>query len=471
MSLRMGLPVRIARLSAEALPASNGMNVAGRRARMPAMSIPIDETHDPGLRSWVESAEAGCDFPIQNLPFGVFSSPRAPQSRVGAAIGDQILDVAAASALLPAEARPAADACAGPELNGLMALGRAGATALRRGLSRLLSDPALEPAARPHLTPMAEARMHLPARIGDYTDFYASIHHATNVGRMMRPDAPLLANYKWIPIAYHGRASTVRVGGTDVRRPVGQALPRGAEVPEVRASRNLDYELELGVFIGAPCPPDAPTPIAKAGGHVFGVCLLNDWSARDIQGWEYQPLGPFLAKSFATSVSPWIVTAEALAPFHAPRAERPPGDPEPLPYLDDADDRQAGALAIRMEAWLQSEQMRAGGQTPAPVSRASFTDMYWTIAQMIAHHTSAGCDLRSGDLLGSGTVTGPDRATAGCLLEITARGGQPITLPTGETRSFLEDGDEVILLGRCERDGFVPIGLGECRGRVLPAKL
>jgi fumarylacetoacetase len=432
----------------------------------------IDETHDPGLKCWVESASfEGSDFPVQNLPFGVFDAGAGPRAgpRVGVAIGDQVLDVARAADLMADDARAAAQACAAGSLNRLMAMGRQASGALRRGLSRMLTDPAMQGPATPLLTPMTEVAMRLPVEVGDYTDFYASIHHATNVGRMLRPDSPLFPNYKWIPIGYHGRASTVRVSGSTVRRPTGQAMPRDAQTPPVRPSRNLDYELELGAFIGAPCPADAPTPIARAGEHLFGVCLLNDWSARDIQGWEYQPLGPFLAKSFCTSISPWVVTAEALAPFRAPLASRPAGDPEPLPYLDDPEDRSAGAFAIRMEAWLQSERMRSEGMAPVRVSSASFTDMYWTLAQMIAHHTSNGCDLRTGDLLGSGTVSGPDRSTAGCLLEITARGAEPVALPSGETRAFLEDGDEVTLRGRCEREGFVPIGLGECRGRVLPA--
>jgi fumarylacetoacetase len=430
-----------------------------------------DETHDPSLRSWVQSANAeGCEFPIQNLPLGVYrQAGSAEHGRVGVAIGDRILDVAAVRALLPSPARAAADACASPTLNALMALGRPASTALRRGLSALLSDARFETKTFGRLTPMAEAELLLPVKIGDYTDFFASIHHATNVGRLLRPDNPLLPNYKWVPIAYHGRASTVAASGAAVRRPSGQALARGAETPEVRPSRNLDYELELGVYIGASCPPGTPTPIGEAGDHMFGVCLLNDWSARDLQAWEYQPLGPFLAKNFATSVSPWVVTAEALAPFRTRPAARPEGDPAPLPYLADARDQAEGALAIEMEALISSESMRSQGIDPLRVSRADFADMYWTVAQLIAHHTSGGCDLRTGDLLGSGTVTGPDRSTAGCLLEITARGGQPIALPTGETRSFLEDGDEVILRGRCRREGFVPIGLGECRGRIVAA--
>ena len=454
------------------------MNVAGPAGRAkvgrPHLTdtfMQIDETHDPGRKSWIESANVpGCEFPIQNLPLGVFTSDGGASACVGVAIGDQILDVAAVSQVLDGDGREAAQACRGSQLNGLMALGRPASSALRRGLSRLLSDPAFEGQVRPHLTAMTHAELLAPVAIGDYTDFFASIHHATNVGRLFRPDNPLLPNYKWVPIAYHGRASSIRVSGAEVRRPAGQALPRGAETPEVRPSRNLDYELELGVYIGAPCPPEAPTPIDQAGEHLFGVCLLNDWSARDMQAWEYQPLGPFLAKSFATSISPWVVTAEALAPFRAPLAARPPGDPEPLPYLDGAEDRKIGAIDIRMEAYLESAQMRAAGAAPVRVSSASFADLYWTIGQMIAHHTSNGCDLRTGDLFGSGTVTGPDRSTAGCLLEITARGGQPISLPGGESRSFLEDGDEVILRGRCEREGFVAIGLGECRGRILAAR-
>jgi fumarylacetoacetase len=432
----------------------------------------IDETHDPALASWVESANAPTsDFPIQNLPFGVFRTKGADsRGRIGAAIGDQILDVAAVSELLPAAARPAAEACRASSLNGLMALGHPASQALRRGLSQLLSNERRQGEASRALTPMEAAELLLPVQIGDYTDFFASVHHATNVGRLLRPDNPLLPNYKWVPIAYHGRASSVAASGAPVRRPVGQAAPRGSDQPEVRPSRNLDYELELGIYIGAPCPAGVPTPIGEAAGHVFGVCLLNDWSARDLQAWEYQPLGPFLAKNFATSVSPWVVTAEALAPFRAPAEPRPDGDPRPLPYLYSPQDQAQGGYEIEMEAWLSSARMRAEGLEPVRVSHAVFSKaMYWTPAQLIAHHTSGGCDLRTGDLLGSGTVTGPDRSTAGCLLEITARGGEPIALPSGESRAFLEDGDEVTLRGRCRRNGFRSIGLGDCRGLVLPA--
>ncbi len=305
--------------------------------------------------------------------------------------------------------------------------------------------------------------------IGDYTDFYASIFHAANVGRLFRPDNPLLPNYKWVPIAYHGRASSIVASGAPVQRPNGQVMPPGESRPVVRPSRSLDYELELGVYIGAASEPGRPIPIDEAPRHIFGACLLNDWSARDIQAWEYQPLGPFLSKNFATTVSPWVVSAEALEPFRRALRPRPEGDPEPLPYLASAADRAEGGYGIAMEAWISSAKMRGQGLEPVRISSADASDLYWTAGQMIAHHASGGCALRTGDLLGSGTVSGPDRKTAGCLLEITARGAEPISLPSGETRSFLEDGDEVILRGRCEREGFVGIGLGECRGAVISA--
>jgi fumarylacetoacetase len=351
-----------------------------------------------------------------------------------------------------------------------MALGRAETRALRRAISRVLCDPAEEQKVRPHLIPMAGARMRLPAEIGDYTDFYASIFHATNVGRLFRPDNPLLPNYKWVPIAYHGRASSIVVSGNEVRRPSGQVAPPAGELqPPVRPSRGLDYELELGVYVGVASDPGRPVPIGEADQHLFGVCLLNDWSARDIQAWEYQPLGPFLSKNFRTSVSPWVVTLEALAPFRrAPRA-RPEGDPGPLPYLSSAEDQAHGAFAIHMQALISSERMRDEGLEPMRLSSADASDLYWTLGQMLAHHASGGCNLRPGDLLGSGTVSGPDQSAAGCLLEITSRGANPVRLPTGENRSFLEDGDEVILTARCEAEGFVGIGLGECRGTITAA--
>jgi fumarylacetoacetase len=317
--------------------------------------------------------------------------------------------------------------------------------------------------------PMAEAVMLVPSEIGDYTDFYASIFHATNVGTMMRPDNPLLPNYKYVPIGYHGRASSIVASGTPVRRPHGQAKPDSAMEPMVGPSRRLDYELEVGFFVGPGNPLGAAIPIAEVEQHLFGACLVNDWSARDIQAWEYQPLGPFLAKSFATTVSPWVVTLEALEPFRVPALIRPDGDPEPLPYLDDARQRERGGLDLRLEVSLSSERMRSARIAPFVVSRNSLRHLYWTPGQLLTHHASNGCNLRPGDLLASGTVSGPTRESRGCLLELAWRGEQPITLPTGETRSFLEDGDEVIFRGWCEREGWTRIGFGECRGVVLPA--
>lgn len=429
----------------------------------------IDETHDPKRKSWVGSANRpGADFPIQNLPFGVFEANGRP-GRIGVAIGEEILDLTNVADLIGDEARPAAGACRADRLNRLMSLDRREVRALRRGLSDRLSDAAHESELRPHLIPAAAARMRLPAEIGDYTDFYASIFHATNVGRLFRPDNPLLPNYKWVPIAYHGRASSIVVSGEPVRRPVGQALPPGDSQPVMRPSRALDYELELGAYVGLGSRPGQPIAIGEAGDHLFGVSLLNDWSARDIQAWEYQPLGPFLSKNFATTVSPWVVTMDALEPFRRAPRPRPDGDPEPLPYLSSLDDRAHGALAIRMEALISSSRMRDEGLDPAPISRADASDLYWTLSQMLTHHASGGCVLRPGDLMGSGTVSGPDQSTAGCLLEITSRGADPVRLPTGEMRSFLEDGDEVVLTARCEADGFIGIGLGECRGVVAPA--
>jgi fumarylacetoacetase len=402
----------------------------------------IDRTHAPALRSWVESANhPACDFPIQNLPFATFRSGAG--SHVGVAIGDQVLDVT--------------DALQIRSLRDLMAMPKAERVALRQRISHMLSD---DPDAA-HLVPMAEAELLLPCEIGDYTDFYASIHHATNVGSMFRPDNPLLPNYKWLPVGYHGRASSIVLSGTPVRRPWGQTVEQPAGPPKFSPSRRLDYELEVGAFLGPGNAMGEPIPIAQAGDHLFGVCLLNDWSARDIQTWEYQPLGPFLAKNFATSISPWVVTMEALEPFRCAAALRPPSDPEPLPHLRDT----TGAYEITLEVWLRSARMAE----PVRLSRSRFASLYWTLAQMVAHHTSNGCPLRPGDLIASGTVSGPDRENRGCLLELTWRGSEPVPLPSGEIRKFLEDGDEVILRGFCEAPGARRIGLGECRGMVLPA--
>jgi fumarylacetoacetase len=398
-----------------------------------------------------------------------------PVARIGVGIGDQILDLAASAdrGLLTDLSESALAACRAQQLNLMFALPLAERAELRRQLSRLLqtggSASRLAAARSPRiLTPIASAELRLPATIGDYTDFYASIDHATNVGRMFRPDQPLLPNYKWIPIGYHGRASSIVISGTPIRRPSGQRKDPAADRPVFGPSQSLDYELELGAFVGPGNALGETIPIARADEQLVGFCLLNDWSARDIQAWEYQPLGPFLGKSFATSISPWIVTRDALEPFRRPRAARPDGDPAPLAELDSPEDRERGAYGITLEVWLQSARMRAAGTAPLQVSRADFARLYWTMGQMVAHHTSNGCNLRNGDLLGSGTVSGPTPESRGCLLERTWRGSEPLALPGGESRKFLEDGDEVIFRGYAEAEGRVRIGFGECRGIVSP---
>jgi fumarylacetoacetase len=375
----------------------------------------------------------------------------------------------ASGGLLAAEGTSIEDACRVATLNMLMSLGPDASSRLRARLSALLSANNNEPVDRAKLVvPISGIEMRTPAAIGDYTDFYASIYHATNVGSMFRPDNPLLPNYKYVPIAYHGRASSIVISGWPVRRPKGQIRPDRHVPPEYAAARMLDYELELGLFVGRGNELGRPVPIGDAESQMFGACLVNDWSARDIQSWEYQPLGPFLSKSFATTISPWVVTMEALAPFRA-QATRPPGDPAPLGYLYSDADRAAGAIAITLEVYLRTAIMRDRNMDPYRLSRASFETMYWTPAQFIAHHTSNGCNLRPGDLLASGTVSGPGEHERGCLLELTRRGSTPLKLPSGEERAFLADGDEVIFRGWCEREGFVRIGFGECRGVVLPA--
>jgi fumarylacetoacetase len=430
----------------------------------------IDHTHDPALRSWVPSAnDDGCEFPIQNLPLGVVR-PAAGAPRIAIAIGNQALDLPAAlaaGALVVDE--DVARACGTATLNALMALGRGASRQLRHAASAALSDaatPALRAALAPALLPLADVQAVLPADIGDYTDFYASAHHATNVGSMFRPDNPLLPNYKYVPIGYHGRASSIVPTGTDVHRPHGQLRPDPAAPPVFGPTRRLDYELEVGAFIARGNPMGQPFDMEQAEERLFGLVLVNDWSARDIQAWEYQPLGPFLAKNFATTVSPWVVTMEALAPFRAPRAARPEGDPAPLPYLSSDADAATGAVDITLEVLLSTARMRQDALPPMQVSRGSFTDMYWTLAQMVTHHASSGCNLRPGDLVASGTVSGSAPESRGCLLERTWRGEQPLELPTGERRAFLEDGDEVSLRGWCRRPGAVPIGFGACTGRV-----
>ena len=397
--------------------------------------------------SWVESAnDPACDFPIENLPFGTFESEG--NTHLGVAIGDRVLDATAAFGIA--------------SMKDVMAMPNASRADLRRRIRAFLENR--QPGADALLAPIADARMLLPCEIGDYTDFYASIYHATNVGKMLRPDNPLLPNYKWLPVGYHGRASSVVVSGTPVRRPCGQTAENLAGPPIFGPTRRLDYELELGAFLGEGNAMGSAIPAAEAHDHLFGVCLLNDWSARDIQTWEYQPLGPFLAKSFATSISPWVVTMEALEPFRREPEPREEGDPEPLPHL-----RTAGndAFAIALEVWLRTARM----DEPVHLSRGNFASMYWTLAQMVTHHASNGCPLRPGDLIGSGTVSGPAKENRGCLLELTWRGTEPVELPRGETRRFLEDGDEVILRGWAEAPGVRRIGLGECRGIVTPAEM
>jgi fumarylacetoacetase len=433
----------------------------------------LNATHDPAQRSWVASANApGGDFPLQNLPFAVFRRAGSRESfRGGVAIGDQILDLGAlhGHGFLEGRAGQALAACAQPTLNAFMEQGSEASGALRGALSAALrTGSALAVRLQPLLVPQAAAEFHVAAEVGDFTDFYSSVYHATAVGRLLRPDNPLLPNYKWVPIAYHGRASSVRVSGQEFPRPWGQLLPSSGTQPQLSATRRLDYELEIGVFVGRGNPLGQPIPIAQADGHVFGLCLLNDWSARDIQAWEYQPLGPFLGKNFATTVSPWVVTVEALAPFRVPWV-RPAGEPPALAYLDSEATRAAGAFDIQLEACLETARMRAQGTAPQRLSHSSFRDSWWTVGQMLAHHTVNGCNLKAGDLLGTGTQSGPEPSAAGSLLELTAGGRQPITLADGETRTFLEDGDRVVLRGWCESPGFVRIGFGEASGIVRPA--
>ena len=434
----------------------------------------LNETHDVALRSWIESANSPeTDFPIQNLPFAVFRRRGSEEPfRGGVAIGDQIVDLATlrAKKIFRGAAEAALRAAAADTLNPFMALGPSAWSALRFALSRALRrDAADEHVVAGCLVAQTEAEYTLPARIGDYTDFYTSVHHAINIGRQFRPDNPLLPNYKWVPIGYHGRVSSIAVSGQEFVRPQGQAMLPGESGPHVGPCRKLDYELELGIFIGPGNAIGEPIAITEAEEHVFGICLLNDWSARDIQAWEYQPLGPFLSKNFATTISPWIVTLEALAPHRAPFA-RPEGDPQPLPYLQSTANSVHGAFDVRLEVLLQSELMRQQGLTPSRLTLTSYRHAYWTIAQMVAHHTINGCNLRPGDLLGSGTLSGPTLDQAGALIELTVGGKQPITLPSGESRVWLEDGDAVVLRGWCDTSGTARIGFGECTGRVTTSR-
>jgi fumarylacetoacetase len=438
------------------------------------MSTELNETHDPALTSWVMSANAaGCDFPIQNLPFGVFREKHGSGPwRGGVAIGDQVLDLAAVGRdrLADPLADTALRAAQAATLNSFMALGRPAWAALRRALSRGLTQGAVERDRwQQALIAQADVEMGLPAEVGDYTDFYTSIHHATNVGRLFRPDNPLLPNYRWVPIGYHGRASSLGVSGESFRRPQGQTLPPGAEVPVFGPCRRLDHELELGLFIGPGNERGRPVPIDDAEERMFGICLLNDWSARDIQAWEYQPLGPFLSKNFATTLSPWIVTMEALAPYRAP-FERTAGDPAPLPYLDGAADRARGAVDLMLEVQLQTQAMRERGEAAVRLTSTNFRrSAYWTLAQLVTHHTVNGCNLRPGDLFGTGTLSGPNTGQEGSMLELTRGGREPVRLPNREQRTFFEDGDTVVFRGWCERPGFARIGFGEVRSTVLAA--
>jgi fumarylacetoacetase len=432
----------------------------------------LNETHDPSLTSWVVSANiAGTDFPIQNLPFAVFRRKGANENwRGGVAIGDQIVDLGAIADSLSGDAATAAKAGGESSLNHLMSLGSSAWSALRLALSKALRTGAPQADAwKSKLVPQADAEYTVPAHIGDYTDFYTSIHHATNVGKLFRPDNPLMPNYRWVPIGYHGRSSSIGVSGQSFPRPIGQTMPPGAEQPSFGPCKRLDYEMELGIFVGTGNALGHPIKITDAESHIFGLCLLNDWSARDIQAWEYQPLGPFLAKNFASTISPWIVTLEALAPYRAPFT-RPESDPQPLPYLSSAEQKDSGAIDIQIEVLLETDAMRRAGTPAARLSLTSYQRAaYWTAAQLVTHHTVNGCNLQPGDLLGSGTLSGPSREESGALLEITVGGKEKVNLPNGEQRTFIEDGDAVIMRGWCEKPGAARIGFGECKGTVLPA--
>jgi fumarylacetoacetase len=433
----------------------------------------LDATHDPALKSWVESANtADTDFPVQNLPFGRFRRSASGEPwRIGVAIGDRILDLRLAAEQCPwgSEAYGWLAPLAAGDLNAFMALGGQARRGLRAALSHALAEHSDQaPFLELCLLAQADAEMSLPFAVGDYTDFYTGIHHASAVGKLFRPDAPLLPNYKWVPIGYHGRRSSIVVSGTAFRRPLGQTKAADAAQPAFGPSRRLDYELELGAVVGQGNALGAPIPIGEAEEHLFGLVLLNDWSARDMQAWEYQPLGPFLAKNFATTISPWVVTMEALEPFRVPFA-RPAGDPQPLPHLDSQADRERGAIAIELEVRMQSAAMRERGIAPVRLSRSNFRDAYWTLAQLVAHHASNGCNLGAGDLFGSGTQSGPNAGEGGSLLELTEGGRQPLALPSGETRTFLEDGDALELRAHCTAQGARRIGFGVCAGTVLPA--
>jgi fumarylacetoacetase len=434
----------------------------------------IDQTHDPELRSWVESANNGKgDFPIQNLPIAVFRRAGSDeQFRSGIAIGDSLVDLSAPNLLLHlSEAgRSAAQFASCSSLNDFMAAGRRAQRALRGDLSRILRHDFPErKSVSDALVALDAVEFKVPARVGDFSDFYCSIHHATNVGKLFRPENPILPNYRWLPVGYQGRTSSILISGQSIARPKGQILAAESPTPVYSACRRLDYEAELGVFVGAGNALEKPIPIDRVDDHLFGVCLLNDWSARDIQSWEYQPLGPFLAKSFATSISPWIVSLDALEPYRRPH-RRPVGDPAALPHLTSAADESRGAIEIRVSVYVLSAVMRTGGLPPLRLSLSNYADAYWTLAQVVAHQTSNGCNLQPGDLIGTGTISGPSADSRGCLLELSEGGRSPVSLPSGEKRIFLEDGDTVMLSAWCESEGRARIGFGECRTTVRKAE-
>ncbi|MCH2190675.1 MAG: fumarylacetoacetase [Gammaproteobacteria bacterium] len=434
----------------------------------------LNETHNPELKSWVASANGtSTEFPIQNLPFAIFRRKGHDEAfRAGVAIGEHIVDLRAAhkAGVFPMELTPILKTLYKPRLNKFMALGKESWSALRLALSRVLredSDKIVQ--LETCLIPQAQAEYKLPARIGDYTDFYTSIHHATNVGKLFRPDNPLLPNYQWVPIGYHGRSSSIKVSGHEFHRPVGQLKAPDADHPTLAPCKRLDYELEVGIYIGTENDLGESISIEKAEDHVFGLCLFNDWSARDIQAWEYQPLGPFLSKSFASTVSPWIVTMEALAPYRQ-QWSRPADHPQPLDYLDSQELRDRGAVNMHLEIYIQTKKMRKDGDAAERIAISNFNQSYWSISQMVTHHSVNGCNLKAGDLFGSGTMSGPSEDSVGALLEATEGGKKPITLKNGETRTFLEDGDTVILKGHCQSDSAPKIGFGEASATVLASK-
>lgn len=440
------------------------------------MQQTLNQTHDPAARSWLESANAEVtDFPIQNLPFSVFRRRHSDEAFRGAvAIGDQLVDLGAwgSRASLDELTAGAVKACAQPVLNTFFSMGPPAWRALRHALFEALNQHATltqRAAIEACLIPLADVEYGLPAQMGDYTDFYTSIHHATKISKLLGLSG-VSSNFKSIPIGYHGRVSSIGVSGQRFRRPIGQIMLPGQHAPTFSPSLRLDYELELGIYIGQGNPAGESIELDRADDHVFGLCLLNDWSARDIQAWEMQPLGPFLAKNFATTISPWIVTMEALAPYRLP-LPRPDADGKPLPYLDSHQNSTAGAIDIQLEVWMETARHRDMNLPASRLSHTSFKHQYWSVAQMVTHHAIGGCNLRPGDLLGSGTISGPEKSEAGAMMELASNATEPVALSTGETRSYVEDGDAIILRGYCQKPGFARIGFGESRGDVLPAKV